>query len=271
MRPNRAQPERGRHLGIAAAILITFAAISGSCSMSQSNAAEFFEGQRLEAARAIANGNMELLRAAARNLDVDKPGKKEMTLLWFAIFEKNFEAIRFLVQLGSNPGANPAQGLGLPVHYALMNKDTRFLKAMLDGGMPVDLSTASKTTLLHKAAGEYGASLEHVKMLVERGAKLDLQDEAGRTPLFFALGTHQADRARYLIERGARLDVPTARGALPAYTAQGVIDGQQPGSAMRRQFEELRDFMVVHGAKFPPDTPEQVRAWMKSRGMNVAE
>jgi hypothetical protein len=50
-----------------------------------------------------------------------------------------------------------------------------------------------------------------------------------------------------------------------------TIEGQQPGSAMRRQFEELRERMIIHGAKFPPDPPEKVRAWMKTQGMEVAE
>jgi uncharacterized protein len=265
------QTRRRANRIVAIVVFLTLVGISESCSMIDSHAAEFFEGQRLEAARAIANGNMEQLRAATRGLDVDKYGRKEMTLLWFAISEKNFDAIRFLVQLGSNPGANGAQGLGFPVDYALKNKDTRFFKAMLDGGMPVDLSTKWKTTLLHKAAGEYGASLEHVKMLVERGAQLDIQDEAGSPPLLFAIGTHQADRARYLVERGARLDLPTPRGVLPARAVQVVIEGQQPGSPMRRDFDALRDLMILHGAKFPPDTVEQVREWMKSQGMHVAE
>jgi hypothetical protein len=34
---------------------------------------------------------------------------------------------------------------------------------------------------------------------------------------------------------------------------------------MRRDFEHLRERMIVHGAKWPPDLPVTVRSWMKLR------
>jgi hypothetical protein len=239
--------------------------------MSHTNAAEFFEGQRLDAARAIATGNFEQLRAAVRSLDIDKPGKKEMTLLWFAIMEKNFDAIRILVQLGSKADEQIAQGLGIPVNYALLNKDLRFLKAMLDGGMPVNLATSAGRTLLHKAAGPFGASLDHVKLLVERGADLEAKDTLGETALCQAIDTNQPDRALYLLERGANVNILSVSGVTPAWAVHLTIEGQQPGSPMRRDFEHLRDRMIARGAKFPPDPPDKVRAWMKMQGMVVVE
>jgi hypothetical protein len=239
--------------------------------MGRLSAGEFFEGQQLEAAHAIVNGNMEQLRVATRALDINKPGKKEMTLLWFAIMEKKLEAIRVLVQLGSKPGEQVAQGLGIPVDYALQNKDLRFLRALLDGGMSKNLVGLSGRTLLHKAAGPFGATIDHVKLLVERGADLDAKDELGETALCEAIDTHQPDRAMYLLERGASVNVYSVGGVTPAWAVHFVIERQQPGSPMRRDFEHLRERMIVYGAKFPPDPPEKVRAWMKTQGMEVAE
>ena len=69
----------------AALTLLTTAALG--CSMKRFNATDFFEGQRLDAARAITNGNMEQLASATHGLDIDKPGEKEMRLLWFAIMQ----------------------------------------------------------------------------------------------------------------------------------------------------------------------------------------
>jgi uncharacterized protein len=235
------------------------------------HAGEFFDGKRLDAARAITHGNMEQLRAAARGLEIDNPGKKEMTLLWFAIMEKNFDAIRLLVRLGSKPDQQVAEGLGIPVDYALRNKDLRFLKAMLDGGMSVNLTGESHLTVLHKAAGAFGASIEHVKLLVERGANMDAKDDLGETPLCAAIDTHQPDRATYLLDRGASLNIYSVGGVTPAWGVHVVIERQQPGSPMRRDFERLRDRMIALGAKFPPEPPEKVRAWMKTQGMEVAE
>jgi ankyrin repeat protein len=239
--------------------------------MNHLRATEFFEGQQLEGARAIASGNLEQLRAAVHRLDIDKPGKKDMTLLWFAIMEKNFDAIRELVRLGSKPGEQVAQGLGVPVDYALMNKDLRYLRAMLDGGMSANLTTPTARPLLAKAAGPFGATLDHVKLLVERGADLDAKDDLGETALFQAIDTNQPDRAIYLVERGARLDVYSVGGVTPAWAVHWSIGRQQLGSPLRQQLEDLRDRMSAHGAKFPPDPPAKVRAWMKTQGMEVAE
>ena len=255
---------------LSAALLI--ATVFWGCSMNDLSAAEFFDGRHLQAAQAIKSGNIEHLRLAAQALEIDKPGRKEMTLLWFAIMNKNFEAIRVLVRLGSNPSEQVAQGLGIPIDYALLNKDPRFLTAMLDGGLSVNFVTASAhRSLLHKAAGAFGATIDHVKILVTRGADLELPDALGETPLLSAIFTNQPDRASYLVERGAKVDVYTVRGVTPAWAVKSAIESQQLGSPMRRDLEGLRDRMIAHGAKFPPDPPEKVRAWMKTQGMEVAE
>jgi uncharacterized protein len=241
------------------------------CRMSDSRPEKFFERQQLEAARAIVVGDMGRLRAAAHGLDIDGRGEHDMTLLWFAIQEKRFDAIRALVELGSKPDGQVVQGLGIPIDYALLNKDLRFLAAMLDGGLSVNHASRYGQTLLHKAAGAYGATLEHVKLLVERGADLEAKESTGETPLCAAIDTHQPDRARYLLERGASVNVYTVRGATPGWTVHLIIERQEPGSELRHQFVQLRELMIAKGAKFPPDPPEKVRAWMKSQGMRVAE
>ncbi|HKU45017.1 MAG TPA: ankyrin repeat domain-containing protein [Polyangiales bacterium] len=231
----------------------------------------FDEPRQLEAARAIVSEDVVRLRAATRGLDIDEPGKTPITLLWFAIHERKFEMIKTLVEMGSKPDQQVVQGLGNPIHYALQNQDTRILRAILDGGFPVSHADKSGTTLLHEAAGALGATLDHVKLLVERGAKLDAQDAIGDTPLDFAIETRQPDRAKYLLERGAKLNTFTTRGATPAWTVQRVLDRLKPETDMHRRFAELRELMIERGAKFPPDSPEQVRAWMKSQGIRVAE
>jgi hypothetical protein len=57
----------------------------------------------------------------------------------------------------------------------------------------------------------------------------------------------------------------------PAYIVDLTINRLQQGSDMRREFEELREFMANLGAKFPADDSATVRAWMKSQGLKVAE
>jgi uncharacterized protein len=72
----------------------------------------FFEGKELAAARALKEGQNFKLSELLQGLDLNKPGKKEMTLLWFAIQEKNFEAIKIIVRGGSRTGQTRCAGIG---------------------------------------------------------------------------------------------------------------------------------------------------------------
>jgi uncharacterized protein len=119
----------------------------------------FFEGRELEAARAIKNNQNSELPELLLGLDLNKPGKKEMTLLWFAIQEKNFEAIKIIVRGGAEPDKQGVQGLGTATSFALQNKDLRYLIAMLDGGLSLNHTVEDNTPLIQRAAGAEGASL----------------------------------------------------------------------------------------------------------------
>ena len=61
----------------------------------------------------------------------------------------------------------------------------RAVQLLLDRGADVNAAAANGETLLHRAVAR-GDAL--VRLLVERGARLDLEDAGGRTPLDVALG-----------------------------------------------------------------------------------
>ena len=240
--------------------------------MGSSDADRYFDSpSQREAARAISAQDIAGLRAALGGLDIDRPGNKSMTLLWFAIHERNFEAIRFLISRGSNPQEQLMKGPGIPLEYALLNRDTRILAAMLDGGVSVDHVDPGGTSLVQKAACEFSPDIDHLKLLVERGANINVSDSIGSTPFDAAILSRFPDRALYLLEHGANWNTYTASGGTPAYAVDLAIVKFQPGSENRRKFEEVREHMARLGAKVPADNAKTVRAWMKSQGMKVAE
>ncbi len=249
-------------------VIFAFVGLTGFF-MSKYAPENFFEGRELEAARAIKNNQNSKLPELLRGLDLNKPAKKEMTLLWFAIQEKNFEAIKIIVKMGARPEEHGVDGPGTAVAFSLHNQDLRYLTAMLDGGLSVDHKTQHGTPLIQRAAGADGATLDHVKLLVERRADLDVQDSIGGTALLSAINTNQPERAFYLIEKGADLNKLTTGGVSAMFAVQDTIDSQQPGE-MRTRFEKLRDLMISKGAKYPPDPPAKVREWMRSQGMKVS-
>jgi ankyrin repeat protein len=214
---------------------------------------------------------MKRLRAVVRPAEIDRPGKKGMTLMWYAIQEKRFDAIEVLVSLGSNPDEQVVKGLGTPLFYSLEVEDLRFLTAMLDGGLSVNQKSKGGEPLLYTAAGPHGRTFGHVQLLVERGADVNLPRSNEETPLFSAIFMMEPERARYLVEHGADVNVSSVDGVTPGWGIHTIIKRQQPDSPLRRRFEELRDLIVSKGAKWPPDHPDTVIAWRKANGLRVAE
>jgi ankyrin repeat protein len=107
------------------------------------------------------------------------------------------------------------------------------VKMMLDHGMNVNAVGASGATLLHQSLdrGEV-----FVRMLVEHGAKLDIKDATGRTPLDIALGVAPATPAVAPAAapaggRGARGGPPAA--AAPAPVVDAATIAYLRGLAMR--------------------------------------
>lgn len=248
--------------------LLTIIGFTGY-AMSTLDAEFFFSGQALVIANAIKDGRNGEIPALAKGVDLSKPGNRGMTLLWFAIQSKNFEAIKVLVKLGVNPETQVAQGIGSAIDYALLNPDLRFLTAMLDGGLSKDHQDSDKSPLLQRAITN--GTAEQVHLLVERGADVNLKDSIGGTALHTAVNTMQPDLGIYLVTHGASPLTFKTNGASVAWSVHLTLERQQPNSDMYKKFAQLRDLMIQKGAKFPPDSPEKMRAWMKAQGMKVAE
>lgn len=239
-------------------------------------AEDFFVGRKLKIAKAIEEGDMPQVRKLAPGDDLSASGDKGMTLMWFAMLpgikgHPNYEAVKTLVSLGVDPATQIAEGIGSALDYTFITRDDpndriglRFLQAMLDGGMPVNKVNDSGTTLLHKAAGP-GGTVEHVKLLLQRGADVNAHNSIGATALDEAVDTLKPDIALHLVRHGARVNTQLTNGSSTAYAVLLRLERLQPGP-VRTQFEQLRDLMISKGAKWPPDPPEVVREQLRARG-----
>jgi ankyrin repeat protein len=97
------------------------------------------------------------------------------------------------------------------------------VELLLDRGADVNAAAANGETLLHRSVARGDA---FVRLLVERGARLDLKDTAGRTPLDAALG----------------VPAPAAPGRGPAGPPGG------PGSAPTRASDATIAYLTELGA-----------------------
>jgi len=225
-------------------------------------ATEFFKERYLMMAQAIEQNNMTQLKQLGRGQDLSQKGDKDMDLMWFAIARENFDAIRTLVELGVNPDKQLADGIGSALDFAFMkHDDTRYLEAMLDGG----LSPNYPGDDLMLQRGVFGG-LEHVKLLLQRGTRINERDSIGATALDEAISRRKPDIAIYLVQQGADFNTYTTNGASTTWAVHLAVNGTEPGNPIHEKFLALRDLMIEKGAKWPPDSPPEVREQMRARG-----
>ncbi|BBA42619.1 MULTISPECIES: ankyrin repeat domain-containing protein [Burkholderia] len=282
---------------LAGASFVALALVTTGCNMSANSPGKFFEGQYLNAAKAINDHDTARLKESLTGLNVNAAGRDDMTLLWYAILQKNYDAIRELVAHGAEPDKQVVEGLGSALHVALTNDDPHVLQAMLEGGLSPNYQDADGTTLLQRAL-EGEKAPEHVRLLVERGANVNLRDSIGSAALDKAIDVSKPDLAIYLVEHGADVNAHTTNGVSVAYSVQWEIDHLQPngksasttavaldqggkpvvttqsqpsqgatpeGHELLEKFERLRTLMIEKGAKFPPDPPAKVREQMSQK------
>jgi hypothetical protein len=233
---------------------------------------DFFTGQQLNIARAIAAGDMNEVRRLAPGVNLTATGQRDMTLMWFAIMRQNYEAVKTLVALGVDPDKQIAHGFGSALYYAMWpRKDTsdqsgiRLLQAMLDGGLSPNYKTDDQTSLLQRAAGAFG-TMAAVQLRVERGADINARDRIGRTALSDAISSDNPEIALYLINHRADINTHTISGVTVGWGVYKTLERINLG-IIRSQFEQLRDLMIKKGVKWPPDSPEVVRDQMRAQGL----
>lgn len=90
---------------------------------------------------------------------------------------------------------------------------------MLDRGADVNLpDPAGWTPLIH--AVYFGASDELLALLLDRGARINAQNDRGVTALYLAAGIGREPQVRLLLDRGADPQLATQSGYTPQRIAQ---------------------------------------------------
>lgn len=156
-----------------------------------------------------------LLQKGAKLTPPRKP-QHEATPLMMATFSHDVAMVKALLAAGA-PAGEPMWVLGtfpgVPAGTAVYFDDVAVLRALLDHGVDVDSPDEEGTTLLAWAA--VAGKLEAAKLLLARGAKVNVVDKKGMTPLLYAASVDFGDgeMARVLRKAGASTAAKTTEGA----------------------------------------------------------
>jgi hypothetical protein len=231
----------------------------------------YFAGEQLALAKAIRQhdlGEVEKLARAAGRDALNRPGEKDMTLLFFALqhaFGEKAQALQvatILVRAGADP-FQKVPDLGSVLGASLQAKSPLYVKALLDAGVSPDAVEGS-TPILFDVAREHTA--ETLKLLLDRGADINKSDSLGNTALMRALMSMQLDQVSYLLDRSASPSFVNINGVSFAGQLQFQIGRQQSGSTAQRKMLEIRDRIVGMGVAWPPASRDVERERMRARG-----
>ncbi len=115
---------------------------------------------------------------------------------------------------------------GTPLHAAVSGAHPRVISFLITQGAEVNSTNAQwKYTPLHVAAGGGFSGVvsrkyaQLVRLLIERGAHVNVQDEFGQTPLHRAAATNNSEAVAILLEKFADPYIEDNHGLIPAEQA----------------------------------------------------
>ncbi|MDN5247985.1 MAG: ankyrin repeat domain-containing protein [Wolbachia endosymbiont of Tyrophagus putrescentiae] len=148
-----------------------------------------------------------------------------------------------------------------PLHLAAGSGSTSVVKLLIEKGAKVNLQNKNGRTPLHLAAGSGGTSV--VKLLIEKEAKVNLQDKNGRTPLHLAARSGNTSVVELLIEKRAGVNPQDQDRRTPLHLASRYDHMDVVDVLVRRNANSM---LIDKRGKTPRDltTSEGIREFLRS-------
>lgn len=156
-----------------------------------------------------------------------------------AIFKGDPDVVEDMLDAGVNPDTKAPNGM-TALQVAAQQGQDKIAEKLLTRGARVEEPESSQNAFsaVHLAAVSMKPNASKVlNLLADRDADLDRQDADGKTALVRAIEQNRLDHAKILVEKGAKLDTPDNNGL----TARAVFDakfGAVVGDAMIDSFND---------------------------------
>ena len=189
---------------------------------------------------AAALGQLGIVRLLHEH-GVSVDGSGENDLLPLAVRNGRADVVEYLIEQGANPMMRVGWGWETLLHMAVESESIATIQALLNRGLDPNAIDGLRMTALH-AASQRGAT-ECVRALLLAGARTDVQDYQGWTPLHHAavpLFRDTSSVIRLLVKNGAAKAAKDFSGRTPLEQAQRKgFEGFIGNPAWRAQLAEL--------------------------------
>ena len=210
-----------------------------------------FSGAMLEVAQAVDSQDIEKIKQLASQLDdINARGEHGVTLLVYAVIANKLDAIKVLMELGSDPSIDvPDQGNA--GYISMWHSDAKALEVLLQSGMDPNLNEEGDPLIFHTHNIDESNSLP---VLVKYGADVNALNEKGETPIFGMLSV-QFKNALYLLDHGADGHYVTSSGISVAYSVEFELEHINPNSEAYQTMLQIKEKLISQGVKFPALSP----------------
>ena len=157
----------------------------------------------------------QVAKVIAAGADVNAvKSRQNYTPLLAATRHGNIEAMQALLEAEADPNLPPQPGWVVPMHWAASGKAVLLL---VDYGARIEVQDPQGRTPLHFAANRDNVGA--LQALVRRGADIEAQDNRGRTPLHQAAELSRPAAVQILLDAGAEVNAVSAKGWTPLHGA----------------------------------------------------
>jgi ankyrin repeat protein len=140
-------------------------------------------------------------------VSVDAANKYHYSALLYACMKGHADVATLLLDAGAKINQRDIER-STPLHWTAVNKHVAAAEVLVSRGAKLELKDTEGNAPINEAClgNIEPGSLEIVKLLVEKGATVDLLNRDKGTPLQDAAAGGLVDVVTYLVERGANLD-----------------------------------------------------------------
>lgn len=164
---------------------------------------------------AVGSGRRDtVLKLLDRGVSINDGGEWGEPPLLAAIY--NMDMVVLLLKRGADVNVVNAQDGKTALYHAARQSNLCLMQMLIARGAKVNVADHEGVTPLHQAAWN---DEDCTRLLLDHGAKMDVQDSTGQTPLHAAVIIRRVETVQLLLERGANPNLRSKKGETPLLLA----------------------------------------------------